>query len=357
MRTTNVKRSVWWAFPVVLALGCAAPGDDVPEATGLTAGGDPAVQIDTNRRLVMETTSTPRGGSSSGSSASGDISTQQLAVTDSSGTITTQVFLCATGTPAAHNVLRCTVGPSMVVVGGGAWAKWSGAGGLLTASYPFDDALTTWEARSVDHGVSDPHLLYAYVIGMQLNGVSREVLRSHITRTVATAGPTAHPQVKVIGPANDMALGGGALIESSGGAGNLLVRSMPRRPCNVFPTCGEWWVAGSDHVYSDPGTITGYAITIKRNIANWGSLQVTSADVSSAVIPTGPQTVRFDIPDGYALTGLGAETSWSGAGRLLTRIGTADMLGGRQLIFEDKDHLLASSGSLIGYAQVVRRAP
>lgn len=79
-------------------------------------------------------------------------------------------------------IVHCSVDPDEVLVGGGcADYGSSGNGALLTASYPENSALETWIAESKDHLGKDYHALYTYAIGMRLNGVSRNTLKSLMT--------------------------------------------------------------------------------------------------------------------------------------------------------------------------------
>lgn len=77
----------------------------------------------------------------------------------------TRVFTAAsekTGHPAAN----VQVSAGYVVVGGGAFDDWSGAGNLLTASHP-TDALNGWVSAGKDHGTGSPATLTVYAIGMR----------------------------------------------------------------------------------------------------------------------------------------------------------------------------------------------
>jgi hypothetical protein len=64
---------------------------------------------------------------------------------------------------AAHPEAAMTVPPGFRLLGGGAVVNWTGAGSLLTASFPSSDLLR-WTARAKDHGVSDPSSVNVFVI-------------------------------------------------------------------------------------------------------------------------------------------------------------------------------------------------
>jgi hypothetical protein len=281
---------------------------------------------------------------------------QSMLTTDQSGRITTQIAVCSTAGSDSVRALGCEVGADYVLVGGGGFVMdGGGAGAMLTASYPFGgSALSIWEARSKDHGVVNYHRLVTYAIGLKLAGLTRQQLRANITLVSATSGVMAHPQLTVQGPAGEIALGGGARVNYNG-AGSMLTRSMPRSPCNAA-TCSEWIVGAKDHIYSDPATITGYVITIKENVPGFGRLIAQTGATAANFVDTGRTKTSYRVPDGWALTGLGADSlTASGPGRLLTRIGTE--IDERELWFEDKDHLYPSAGGVSGYIQLLTAAP
>lgn len=54
-----------------------------------------------------------------------------------------------------------------VMVGGGAQVNYTGAGNMLTASYPSNSS--TWLAKSKDHIASDPATITAYAVGIKVS--------------------------------------------------------------------------------------------------------------------------------------------------------------------------------------------
>jgi vibriolysin len=367
MNTSELQSSaVQWPRMVMAGIGalaftvaCVPPPDQAAGAPGALAFGEPAavVHVDTNRRMVMETSTGPRA---EAEPAEGDTELAQSALTNPAGTITTKVFLCGTGIPASINVLQCTVPPTFVLVGGGAWASSSGgAGAMLTASYPFDSDLTTWEGRSKDHGVVDKHVISVYAIGMMVQGMSRDALRAHITLTTATSASSAHPFLLVNGPAKELGLSGGAKVNYTG-PGSMLVQVRPG--CGSGDVlCDGWSMEAKDHVYSDPSTLTGYVITIKPSLPPLGALKGRTEIAWGATKVGAPSSVRLEVGPRSALTGLGAFSHCNSdeAGRMLTRMGPTtsnpiDPTNPDSVTFEDKDHLERSIGQVEGYALFLR---
>lgn len=271
-------------------------------------------------------------------------------LTDWSGTVTTRVWACLTaghgGVPAVHApVAQCRVADDEVLVGGGATASFDGPGALLTASYPADPRnLTTWEARSKDHGAADPHHLIVYAVGLRLQGVSRATLLSNMFVNQMSQGPASHPMANAGAfPADILALGDGAIVDWRG-AGNMLT-----------------WTAGGafakDHVWADPSVITHYQIGINRTIPGFqGTL--ANGSFHQAVNGAGHVSVNFDLPEGQALTGLSGAVSGIGAGSpglLLTSIGLRDLTMATRYEARAKDHLHADTGTVVGMARFLAR--
>jgi vibriolysin len=137
-----------------------------------------------------------------------------------------------------------------VMTGGGAFVNYSGAGNLLTASYP--DSESSWRARSKDHDTPDPSQITAYVIGIKHNQLLH---RAQHSITNATGASASHPTAQVQVAAGYTLCGGGA-IDNYTGDGNLLTAS--------YPNGSLWMAAGKDHEHPDPSSITAYAIGIQQ---------------------------------------------------------------------------------------------
>lgn len=154
----------------------------------------------------------------------------------------------ATGLSAAHPIVTVSLPWGYALTGGGGRINWTGAGNLLTASYPVSDL--SWEVRGKDHEISDPATATAYIIGIRPRAGGPVQTRT----TSGVSGTAAHPSVTVA-VANGFTLtGGGARVEWSG-AGNLLTSS--------FPSASNWIASAKDHDISSPAPIFGYAIGIR----------------------------------------------------------------------------------------------
>lgn len=161
----------------------------------------------------------------------------------------------ATGESGSHTTADVQLAPDFVakggvLVGGGAFVNWQGAGNMLTASYPKDS--TTWSANAKDHFESSPAPITVHAIGLRskVEGVSIEMKIKPFTSPI-----TSHPTAKTSPDSGFTLVGGGALVTYAG-AGNLLTASYPE-------SSNTWVVSSKDHLEGSPATITAYAIGLK----------------------------------------------------------------------------------------------
>jgi hypothetical protein len=251
-----------------------------------------------------------------------------------------------------------------VVTGGGAWAEWFTGGALLTASYPFDAGLTTWEARSKDHDIADPHILHTFVVGMKISGMSRTQLFTRMTLVTATSSLNPHPSAMVTLPASHNLLGGGAKANYSG-AGSLLTASYPWFACTGFglDMCSSTWFAASkDHQWADPSTITAYAIGVERTLTFPLDLLPPNITVGHSPQGAGIQTATYGIPSGYIPTSFSASTfsfgpGATGVGLLLYRMSpnNAPSYPNLEHIAQSKDHEVPDAGTVDGMSVYIRK--
>jgi hypothetical protein len=136
------------------------------------------------------------------------------------------------------------------MIGGGAQVNWSGAGNLLTASYPRDGI--TWSCAAKDHLAASSATITAYVIGLKCKVDGLKVLQN-IQKS--SSSPEDHPTASVSPSAGYVVVGGGARVNYSG-AGNMLTASYPRDK-------QTWEARSKDHAQSDPATLDVYAIGLK----------------------------------------------------------------------------------------------
>jgi hypothetical protein len=263
------------------------------------------------------------------------------------GSVHTAVWSCINWPPVAYPTVQCAVDPDYVLVGGGAWASGTKSA-VLTASYPVDpDVLKTWEGRSKEHAVADPHVLTVYAIGLKIDGVSRSTLLGKMFVSRRTSTVAAHPSTTA--PYFDPSI----LDTSVGcfddwhGAGNLLTQCMREK------------ASGKDHIWSDPATIAHYRLGIAAQIPGFGTLETDLAVEAYSDINTGLIEVPRTIPSGWVPTGIAGnagDDGLFGPGRMLTRMApfatsvSSAVVGGRDIIN-------AARGTITLHLFVLRKAP
>jgi len=151
---------------------------------------------------------------------------------------------------AAHPSQEISVPAGYTMIGGGAQVTWSGAGNLLTASYPRDSR--TWVCAAKDHLDASSATISAYVIGLRCKVDGVKVLQ-RIQKS--SSNPEDHPTASVSPSAGYVMVGGGAAVNYSG-AGNMLTASYPRDK-------GTWEARSKDHQQADPATLDVYAVDLQ----------------------------------------------------------------------------------------------
>jgi hypothetical protein len=225
----------------------------------------------------------------------------------------------------------------MVAVGGGGIGAEVPQGALLTASRPNGD-LSGWLVSSKDHLVPNPHRLTTFVIGLSVDGVSRQDLKAAITVTRASSPVQAHPEVTVGLPARQVLLGGGFRANFGAGAGSLATASFPR---------GGGWVARSkDHKVSDPVVLDGFLLSLPSDFAG---LQLRSIAIPGE---TGgaqhPAVTTPPLPPGFVPTGGGGEVHLQEPGCLLWKL-QPPISAAPTFTAAAKDHVLAVQNSLTAW--------
>ena len=257
--------------------------------------------------------------------------------TDWSGKIHIKVFYKTFG-KTNHPQGTVEVDADYVLVGGGAFTSgWNRDGGFLTESYP-DAGLTVWHVKSKDHVRADPHYLYAYAIGMKIDGVSSDYLRSKMIVTQKTSGVANHPNTFITLPSNYLLIGGGAKANWNG-AGSLLVHS--------YPNGNTWYAKSKDHLVVDRSSVTAYAIGIE-NISFPGVQFIeTGSSYNSSYISWGQSLNTTSIPTGWVTTCPGGRTTFNGWGRMLMGIYPNNSNMAQSI---SKDHSHASNGYSYSYS-------
>ena len=275
--------------------------------------------------------------------------------TDWSGLIQVKVFSSGfIGGPwRSQWTVSQSVDPGWVCVGGGADLYYTGAGALLTASYPSLDK-KSWNASSKDHAKTDLHRIAVYAVGLKIQGVSESELKSYITITSDTSVVTNHPFAHSYVPNNSILIGGGAKVNLNGGYGNLLTASAPQGASSVPYTANYWRAASKDHLKSNPTSITSYSIAIRKVIPNFGEVESQVFFTAYSGVSNGVSSVTASISSSdYAFIGFGARTTYSGAGRMLCTLRPA-IDGGS---FANKDHLTTSNGGITAYIVGLKKKP
>jgi hypothetical protein len=88
------------------------------------------------------------------------------------GQIKRWVMTWATSGVAAHPNQTVYLPPGCIITGGGARTNWSGAGNLLTGSYPLTGSIHGWAAEAKDHGESSPASVTVWAIGLEVEGIT-----------------------------------------------------------------------------------------------------------------------------------------------------------------------------------------
>ena len=238
-----------------------------------------------------------------------------------------------------HNIdMTAGIDNDMVVVGGGAVARWTESGALLTASYPMRE-MNGWIGSSKDHMVAHPHELDVYALGLKVQGMTREELFRHMYVAVSTSPVCPHPEARANLPPDYLVLGGGFKVDWHG-AGNLATASFPS-------SLHSWTARSKDHEVSDPSSITVYAIGIHRDLPV-GTVETHIQRVDSGFAQ---HPLSFaNVQPGFTLTGGGAEAHWETVGNLLWKLRPTDygFEGG------SKDHDIAEPCVLSVYSVAMR---
>jgi hypothetical protein len=248
--------------------------------------------------------------------------------------INVQLFIASSG-PAQHPSVDVTVPANFKIVGGGALDHWSGAGNLLTASFP--SRPQTWSAAGKDHQDVSPASITAFALAIEdPNDEWDVVIKSE------TSDPIAHPQAVATLPHGYTLTGGGAFVDYGSGYGNLLTAS--------FPTSQSSWEARSkDHLVSDPASITSYVIGMKHRSDN---VKVEGVIRKFTSATAQHPTAQVCLEPGWTLSGGGALDEWQGEGNLLT----ASFPRGLCWFADGKDHIVASPAPLTAYVIGIRTA-
>jgi len=154
----------------------------------------------------------------------------------------------------------------------------------------------------------------------------------------ATSPLAAHPEVRVTVPAGYKIIGGGAHVEYDG-PGNMLTASYPDGP-------SAWVAKSKDHHQPSLARLEAWAVALFDPNDEW-DVRVVSERSS----PTSHPTVSATLPEGYTITGGGAEAHWTGDGSLLT---ASYPQSSRSWQARSKDHIKPDPAALTVYVIGIR---
>jgi hypothetical protein len=258
--------------------------------------------------------------------------------------------------------------PNLRILGGGAAVETTGAGSLLTSSYPaiFGPSAGAnsgvvngsisgqeWEARAKDHVRASPARLFVCCFAAEIPDPT-----DNYTIAWQTSASANHPTAEAKLPPDFILVGGGARANWNippDPVGSLLYASRPG--------AGQsWYAAAKDHSIADPATITAFAIGLRRTFLDSLGLTVVRvranplAAVSRPLVGCGVD----DVQQATLVSG-GAQTHWKGAGSLLTT-SCPDAVGGNpspthQYLWraEGKDHLTSDPSTITSWGLALVR--
>lgn len=268
---------------------------------------------------------------------------------DSASPVHIQIRACKSSTAAATHQVDCRVNAEYAVIGGGALPAPAGANGAkpyLTETRPSD--ARTWRASSVEPSAL-AHDLTVYAIGMRLDGVNTQKLRSAIGWKTAT---TTSGSVSVTADSGKVLLSGGALTApGSGVSGNRMLTA------NSWSGSAGWNAQSKPQTGTVAGTTQVSLLQIdKKIIEGFGALEVMNRSGSSRTTAGGTHTTTLSVGAGWALMGLGAVANTSsGSARRITSI-SPDATG-RNVTVTTGDQSGTSAGSTVPFLTQVRKLP
>jgi hypothetical protein len=192
---------------------------------------------------------------------------------------------------------RVTIPEGYKLLSGGAKDTWTGAGNMLTASFPESD--NTWRASGHDLHVRDDARITAYAVALY---DPEDIWEVKIFKSTSDAGFTQMKETAV-DPGYVM-VGGGAQVHYDGVDPHLLFASYPMNKTT-------WRAHEKEHWYEKPpARITAYAIGLR--------CKVTGVTVQSEIRETasghesGRPTAEAGPASGYVMTGGGAALNFVG---------------------------------------------
>jgi Fibronectin type III domain len=262
---------------------------------------------------------------------------------DASGKVTVSVFSRQSSWPREiFSDFGVTVDPDMVCVGGGAIGD-DNPGGLLTASYPNED-LSGWLLSSKDHAEVDVYRLTAFAIGLKIDGMTRQQLMNNVSVQFADSEFAEHPEAFVSVPSGWVLIGGGFKVDWHGD-GSIATASFPDGPTT-------WRARSKDHLTYAPAIIRVYAIGLSPRLLPVGDVIVDVENTTSSPAMPHPASTAI-LPQGFAITGGGAEVHYTGAGNLLWKL-EPTQTDSQDFTAASKDQVDPDSATITSYVLGIR---
>lgn len=159
-----------------------------------------------------------------------------------------------TAQPSATSVVPA----GYVQIGGGFQVVTSGTGNLAWASYPVSTpGGLAWTAAAKEHGSSSQATIRSYSIGLRTSLPVGVVSVSNVAS--APSALAAQPAASASVNSGFALTGCGAMVNWSGGAGNLLWQVQPL----VSATTATCDARSTEHIYGSPASITTHAVGIR----------------------------------------------------------------------------------------------
>lgn len=215
---------------------------------------------------------------------------------DGTGKITIKIFK-SQRLYGAKITAKATVEPDFVLVGGGAFIDgWSvsNRGAFIMESRP-ENNLKDWVASSSHINPAECHFLTSYAVGMRLDGVSADVLRSKmkVFNQISGNSTSAISQLNINNQPYIL-IGGGAKSNSSA-------------PLAASIAYGNSWYAATMPTIQN-GSVTSYVIGIDKNFVNSSRLEILQVGGNSPFPQSSLSSQSVSVSQGRVITSIGGRT-------------------------------------------------
>jgi hypothetical protein len=264
-------------------------------------------------------------------------------IDDASGSLHVSVWQKDSGSPLHKNKVEVEPEEGWVVIGGGGVGSPS-PGGFLTASFP-NTELTKWNVHTTDHTDPDEHSVIAYALGLKVDGIDYSTLHSMVNVVSVRSTRVSHPDASATLNPEFLLIGGGFRIDPEIDA-NLGVGS--------FPQFDRTWRSRSkDHITPRAAVIESFAIGIQSRPRRARGRFKAATAYDQTRLSSQPEA-QAKLPDGFALSGVGAVLNNGEPGLLLWKLAPfLEDLAGNQVqgvVAGGHDHIDADKAVLQAWA-------